>query len=53
MFEATEPRALGATCGGVRLWTVYVPNAREVDHPHYAYKLALAGRRCGRPSRTS
>jgi exodeoxyribonuclease-3 len=39
MFEATEPRALGATCGGVRLWTVYVPNGREVGHPHYEYKL--------------
>ena len=40
MFEATEPRALGATCGGVRLWTVYVPNGRELGHPHYDYKLA-------------
>ncbi|MGK5501045.1 exodeoxyribonuclease III [Streptomyces sp. URMC 125] len=36
---ATEPRAVGATCGGVRLWSVYVPNGREVDHPHFAYKL--------------
>ncbi|OIV37499.1 exodeoxyribonuclease III [Mangrovactinospora gilvigrisea] len=34
-----EPRAVGATCGGVRLWSVYVPNGREVGHPHYAYKL--------------
>ncbi|MGH3948709.1 MAG: exodeoxyribonuclease III, partial [Pseudonocardiaceae bacterium] len=40
MFEATEPRAIGATCGGVRVWSVYVPNGREVDHAHYAYKLA-------------
>ncbi len=40
MFPSTEPRALGATCGGVRVWTVYVPNGREVGHPHYAYKLA-------------
>jgi exodeoxyribonuclease-3 len=39
MFPATEPRAMGATCGGVRLWTVYVPNGREVGHPHYDYKL--------------
>jgi exodeoxyribonuclease III len=39
MFEATEPRALGATCGGLRLWTVYVPNGRELGHPHYDYKL--------------
>jgi exodeoxyribonuclease-3 len=39
MFEAQEPRAVGATCGGVRVWSVYVPNGREVGHPHYAYKL--------------
>ncbi|MEU5163041.1 exodeoxyribonuclease III [Streptomyces sp. NPDC020875] len=36
---AAEPRAVSATCGPVRLWSVYVPNGREVDHPHYAYKL--------------
>jgi exodeoxyribonuclease-3 len=36
---AAEPRAIGATCGGVRLWSVYVPNGREPGHPHYAYKL--------------
>ncbi|MEU6642980.1 exodeoxyribonuclease III [Saccharomonospora sp. NPDC046836] len=35
----TEPRALGATCGGVRVWSVYVPNGREPGHPHYTYKL--------------
>ncbi len=40
MFEVSEPRALGATCGGVRCWTVYVPNGRELGHPHYDYKLA-------------
>ncbi|WP_329125109.1 exodeoxyribonuclease III [Streptomyces sp. NBC_01465] len=34
-----EPRAVSATCGGVRVWSVYVPNGREVDHEHYAYKL--------------
>lgn len=34
-----EPRAISATCGPVRVWSVYVPNGREVDHPHYAYKL--------------
>ncbi len=39
-FEgADEPRAIGATCGGVRLWSVYVPNGREPESPHYAYKL--------------
>lgn len=34
-----EARALGATCGGVRVWSLYVPNGREVGHEHYAYKL--------------
>ncbi|MDQ1035211.1 exodeoxyribonuclease-3 [Streptomyces sp. V3I8] len=34
-----EPRAVSATCGPVRVWSVYVPNGREVGHPHYAYKL--------------
>ncbi|MEP7020967.1 MAG: exodeoxyribonuclease III, partial [Pseudonocardiales bacterium] len=24
---------------GVRVWSVYVPNGREVGHPHYDYKL--------------
>ncbi|GAA3160247.1 MULTISPECIES: exodeoxyribonuclease III [Streptomyces] len=36
---AQEPRAVSATCGPVRAWSVYVPNGREVDHAHYAYKL--------------
>ncbi|TNC23054.1 exodeoxyribonuclease III [Amycolatopsis alkalitolerans] len=35
----TEPRAIGATCGGVRVWSVYVPNGREPGHSHYEYKL--------------
>ncbi|MGH3620824.1 MAG: exodeoxyribonuclease III [Sciscionella sp.] len=39
LIEASEPRALGATCGGVRVWSVYVPNGRALDHPHYTYKL--------------
>ncbi len=34
-----EARALGATCGGVRVWSLYVPNGRKVDDPHYTYKL--------------
>ena len=38
--EVLEPRAVGATCGGVRVWSLYVPNGRELDHPHYHYKLA-------------
>lgn len=36
---AAEARAIGATCGGVRVWSLYVPNGRKVDDPHYAYKL--------------
>ncbi|KLO63538.1 MULTISPECIES: exodeoxyribonuclease III [unclassified Dermacoccus] len=36
---AAEARAIGATCGGVRTWSLYVPNGREIDHPHYSYKL--------------
>jgi exodeoxyribonuclease-3 len=39
LLEATEPRAIGATCGGVRLWSVYVPNGRDPGHAHYGYKL--------------
>ena len=35
----TEARAIGATCGGVRVWSLYVPNGRKVDDPHYVYKL--------------
>ena len=38
--EAAEARAIGATCGGVRIWSLYVPNGRKVDDPHYVYKLA-------------
>ncbi len=36
---AAEPRAIGATCNGVRIWSVYCPNGREPGHDHYNYKL--------------
>ena len=36
---AEEARALGATCGGVRVWSLYVPNGRTLADPHYQYKL--------------
>ncbi|MGV0838428.1 exodeoxyribonuclease III [Mycolicibacterium thermoresistibile] len=36
---AAEARALGATCDGVRVWSLYVPNGRSVGSPHYDYKL--------------
>lgn len=41
---APEARALGATCGGVRIWSLYVPNGRKPDDPHYAYKLEWLSR---------
>ena len=34
-----EARAMGATVDGVRLWSLYVPNGRSLDDPHYTYKL--------------
>ncbi len=43
--ETLEARALGVTLrqadgAETRIWSLYVPNGRELDHPHYAYKLA-------------
>ena len=37
--ETLEARAIGATFNGVRLWSLYVPNGRTLDDPHYEYKL--------------
>ncbi|MDR2379231.1 MAG: exodeoxyribonuclease III [Bifidobacteriaceae bacterium] len=34
-----EARALGADCGGVTVWSLYVPHGRSQDDPHMAYKL--------------
>jgi len=34
-----EARTIAATCGPVRVRSVYVPNGRSPDDPHYAYKL--------------
>lgn len=39
-----EARLVWATCGGVRVGSVYVPNGREVGHDHYRYKLAFLDR---------
>ena len=39
-LPASEARAVSATCGGIRVHCVYVPNGREPDSEHYAYKLA-------------
>ena len=37
--DVIETRAIGATCNGVRVWSLYVPNGREPGHSHYDYKL--------------
>jgi exodeoxyribonuclease-3 len=39
-FPEPEARAVAATCGGVRVYSVYVPNGRTPDSDHYRYKLA-------------
>ena len=53
--DNVEARAVTATCGGLRVTSVYVPNGRTPDDPHYAYKLdwlaALRGVGHRRPRR--
>jgi len=39
-FPHAEARAVAATCGGIRVHCVYVPNGRTPDSEHYRYKLA-------------
>ena len=39
-FPHPEARAVAATCGGVRVVSVYVPNGRTPGSDHYRYKLA-------------
>jgi exodeoxyribonuclease-3 len=38
-FPHEEARAISATCAGLRVTSVYVPNGREPDSDHYKYKL--------------
>jgi exodeoxyribonuclease-3 len=38
-FPHPEARAVAATCGGIRVHSVYVPNGRTPGSDHYAYKL--------------
>ncbi len=38
-FPHQEARAVAATCGGIRIVSVYVPNGRTPDSDHYRYKL--------------
>jgi len=39
-FPDPEARAIAATCNGIRVHSVYVPNGREPGSDHYRYKLA-------------
>lgn len=39
-FPHPEARALSASCGGIRVVCVYVPNGRAPGSDHYTYKLA-------------
>jgi exodeoxyribonuclease III len=34
-----DARVMSATCGGIRVTTVYVPNGRALGHEQYTYKL--------------
>jgi exodeoxyribonuclease III len=47
-FATGEPdvdaRLVTATCAGIRVTSVYVPNGRALDHEQYEYKLAWLGR---------
>jgi exodeoxyribonuclease-3 len=38
-FPEPEARAVSARCGGIRFMSVYVPNGRTPEDPHYTYKL--------------
>ncbi len=39
-----EARLIWATCGGVRVGSVYVPNGRSLDDDHFVYKLEFLAR---------
>jgi exodeoxyribonuclease III len=39
-FPHPESRAVTATCDGIRVVSVYVPNGRQPGSEHYEYKLA-------------
>jgi exodeoxyribonuclease III len=39
-FPHPEARAVSATCDGIRVVSVYVPNGRSPGSEHYEYKLA-------------
>jgi exodeoxyribonuclease-3 len=55
-FPHQEARAVAATCGGVRVMSVYVPNGRAPGSEHYRYKLdwlAALGEVAGRAPQAS
>jgi exodeoxyribonuclease-3 len=39
-----EARVISGVCGGLRMWSVYAPNGRGLDDPHYRFKLAWFAR---------
>jgi exodeoxyribonuclease-3 len=42
--EDADARLLSATCAGIRITSIYVPNGRSLDSEHYQYKLAWLAR---------
>ncbi len=49
-----QARAISATCDDLRVTSVYVPNGRTPDDPHYTYKLEwLAALRAAVPDPTA
>ena len=42
-FPGPEARAVAASCAGIRVHSVYVPNGRTPGSEHYSYKLAWLG----------
>jgi exodeoxyribonuclease-3 len=39
-YPDVEAREISATCGGIRFMSIYVPNGRTPEDPHYQYKLS-------------
>lgn len=39
-----EARAIGATIAGTEIWSLYLPNGRALNDPHYYYKLDFFAR---------
>jgi exodeoxyribonuclease-3 len=50
--DPPESRLVSATCGGVRVMSVYVPNGRSVDSDHYQFKLRWLGQLADHVART-